>query len=276
MDSEFQNKANIQQIFEKSDDLYQYFENSSTFKYNSYLFLLFLLGLTMTENVKWLCKYIGVHYSNIFDLEYKQYKAKKEINSIIKSVKRNASSLEAEIEQGIQIDLALNLQNNDECSDIEKIVTKKHRITVLGFSVKINITCNKCTTTVFYKNKTDGIDYSKLVAGAGLVGGVNREEWATILYVCGIIRQKFLKGITQLAPYQSLITKMCTSQNESVNRIKLNYTDKKQDYPKSYKTRHALAVIHNNNGLLELLQILRQAEEILKFSNQDLLNIAMI
>ncbi|RIB26484.1 hypothetical protein C2G38_2267176 [Gigaspora rosea] len=66
----------------------------------------------------------------------------------------------------------------------------------------------------------------------------------------------FLKGITQLSPRQSLITKMHTSQNESVNRIKLNYTDKKQDYSKSYRTRHAIAVIHNNNGFLEMLQIL--------------------
>ncbi|KAF0553856.1 ATP dependent DNA helicase [Gigaspora margarita] len=53
--------------------------------------------------------------------------------------------------------------------------------------------------------------------------------------------KEFLKRITQLVPYQSLITKIRTSQNESVNRIKLNYTDKKQDYPKSYKTRYALA-----------------------------------
>ncbi|CAG8754668.1 1516_t:CDS:2, partial [Racocetra fulgida] len=70
--------------------------------------------------------------------------------------------------------------------------------------------------------------------------------------------KEFLKGITQLAPHQSLITKMRTSQNKSVNRIKLNYIDKKQDYLKSYKTCHILAVIYNNNSLLELLQILQQ------------------
>ncbi|CAG8798006.1 7969_t:CDS:2, partial [Racocetra fulgida] len=82
------------------------------------------------------------------------------------------------------------------------------------------------------------------------------------------ILKAFLKGITQLAPHQSLITKMHTSQNESVNRIKLNYTDKKQDYPKSYRTRYALAVIHTNNGFLKILQIF--------FSDQDLLNIGKI
>ncbi|CAG8648457.1 11053_t:CDS:2, partial [Racocetra persica] len=86
----------------------------------------------------------------------------------------------------------------------------------------------------------------------------------------------FLKGIIQLAPHQSLITKIHTSQNEYVNRIKLNYTDKKQDYPKSYRTRYALAVIHNNNSFLEMLQILRQAGKISSFSDQDLLNISKI
>ncbi|CAG8628225.1 12090_t:CDS:2, partial [Gigaspora rosea] len=396
--------------------------------------------LTTTENVKCLHGYVGARYSNIFDLEHRQYKAKKEINSVIKLAKRDASSLESKIEQGIQTDLMLNLQksdinsaliqtlellekesdnsSSDEYSDIEsdqdetsniqeiinllitkgklgsslfvsteiflelilkqpcpkcyniEIVTKKHQIIVSGFSVKINITCTKCSTTVFYKNEADGIDYSKLIASAGLVGGVNREEWVTMLCACesaensanfalraaceqvksqaknekwkyleqpimnfysraiyaACIRagnnsyslptdndlhklhydivmdhlldnynltlpepnligkfniqsnalKEFLKGITQLAPHQSLITNMRTSQNESVNKIKLNYTDKKQDYPKSYKTCHALAVIHNNNGILELLQILRQAGKISKHSNQDLLNIALI
>ncbi|KAF0555149.1 hypothetical protein F8M41_017915 [Gigaspora margarita] len=116
-------------------------------------------GLTITENVKLLYKYIGAHYSNIFDLEYKQYKAEKEINSIIKSAKRDASSLEAEIEQGIQIDLMHNLQKLDIDSTLIQVL-------------------------VFYKNETNGIDYSKLVASAKLVEGVNREEWATMLCAC--------------------------------------------------------------------------------------------
>ncbi|RIB25637.1 hypothetical protein C2G38_2030862 [Gigaspora rosea] len=69
------------------------------------------------------------------------------------------------------------------------IKTKKYQITACGFSVKINITCNKCSTTMFHKNEAAGIDYSKLVAGAGLVGGVNKEEWATMLCACSITRQ---------------------------------------------------------------------------------------
>ncbi|CAG8751401.1 8436_t:CDS:1, partial [Cetraspora pellucida] len=43
-----------------------------------------------------------------------------------------------------------------------------------------------------------------------------------------------------------------------VNRIKLNYTDKKTDYFKSFSARHALAVHHNNNELLTLLETVRK------------------
>ncbi|CAG8714850.1 19513_t:CDS:2, partial [Dentiscutata erythropus] len=316
-DSKFQNRLNIQQTFEKSDDLHQYLENSSTLNYNSRLSLPFLLGLTTTENVKWLRGYVGAHYSNIFELEYKQYKAEKEINTIIKSAKRDANSLEAEIKQGIQTELTFNLQKSDidstliqamsnkiikmqkelnntkkrlcrshqtvialqellekesnnsseddECSDIESdqdlsetlnlqeilnlliikgklgstvfvsteiflelilrqpcpkccntdIVTKKHQIKVSGFLVKINITCNKCSTTVFYKNETDGVDYSKLVAGAGLVGGVNREEWMTMLCACGITRQSGKKQYFQ--KQEAFFQKIQESAESSAN-----------------------------------------------------------
>ncbi|GBC37156.2 DNA helicase RecQ [Rhizophagus irregularis DAOM 181602=DAOM 197198] len=59
---------------------------------------------------------------------------------------------------------------------------------------------------------------------------------------------EFLKRITKLKDDQSLITTIRTSYNEAFNRLKLNYTEKKTDYPKSFKARHALSVIHNNNG----------------------------
>ncbi len=48
-----------------------------------------------------------------------------------------------------------------------------------------------------------------------------------------------------------------TSQNEAVNRIKLNYTDKKTDYPKS-----TLAILHNNNGVEYLLKVAREAKKL--------------
>ncbi|RIB23883.1 hypothetical protein C2G38_2287866 [Gigaspora rosea] len=285
-----QNKSNNQQTFERSDDLLHYIENNPLIVYTGHLSIPYLLELTSTKNVKWLRGFIGAKYSNIFNLEYKHHKAEKEINTIIKSAKRDVDYLEAEIEQGNQPNLVLNLQksninpvliqalgnkitktqnqlnntkkrlrrscnkiislqellenefdnssNDSESSNIEKdqdslsitsktselqeiidtmitksklgsslfvstntflkliinqpclacfntdIKTKKYQITACGFSVKINITCNKCSTTMFHKNEAAGIDYSKLVAGAGLVRGVNKEEWATMLYAC--------------------------------------------------------------------------------------------
>ncbi|KAF0555148.1 ATP dependent DNA helicase [Gigaspora margarita] len=105
------------------------------------------------------------------------------------------------------------------------------------------------------------IEYD-IVLGVAIDGDLNSNKTLADQPISNIqsnALKEFFKGITQLAPHQSLITKIRTSQNESVNRIKLNYMDKKQDYPKSYKTHHALAVIYNNNSLLELLQILGQA-----------------
>ncbi|CAG8797081.1 7101_t:CDS:2, partial [Dentiscutata erythropus] len=259
-DSTFQNKSNTQQTFKRLDNLLYYIENNPSI----------LRG------------FIEAKYSNIFELEYKYYKAEKKINTIIKSAKRDANYLEAKIEQGNQPNLVFNLQksdinfvliqalsnkitktqnqlnntkkrlrysynkiislqellenesdnssNNSENSDIEKdqdflsitsktselqeiintmitksklgsslfvstntfleliinqpcsacfntdITTKKYQIMTCEFSVKINITCNKCSTTMFHKNKEAGIDYLKLVARASLVGGVNKEE----------------------------------------------------------------------------------------------------
>ncbi|CAG8496835.1 10109_t:CDS:10, partial [Cetraspora pellucida] len=63
--------------------------------------------------------------------------------------------------------------------------------------------------------------------------------------------KEFLKQYTKLPQKQSLITNIRTSMNELFNRVKLNYTDKKVDYAKSFSTRHGLAVLHNNNENLE-------------------------
>ncbi|CAG8772932.1 24952_t:CDS:10, partial [Gigaspora margarita] len=87
---------------------------------------------------------------------------------------------------------------------------------------------------------------------------------------------KFLTQIIKLPLGQSLITTICTSQNEAVNHIKLNYTDKKTNYPKSYSARHVLAILHSNYGLIEVLKITHQASNFQEFSEQDLINIEKI
>ncbi|CAB4438117.1 unnamed protein product [Rhizophagus irregularis] len=48
---------------------------------------------------------------------------------------------------------------------------------------------------------------------------------------------------------QGLVTTLCTSHNEAFNRKILKYLDKRIDYWASYSTRHALAVLDQNDGL---------------------------
>ncbi|CAG8466147.1 14813_t:CDS:2 [Racocetra fulgida] len=76
--------------------------------------------------------------------------------------------------------------------------------------------------------------------------------------------EEFLRKIMKLLNQQSLITTIRTSVNEAINQLKLNYTDKKTDYPKSFAARHVLAVLHNNVGLVEI-QIVQQGLETMQF-----------
>ncbi len=84
-----------------------------------------------------------------------------------------------------------------------------------------------------------------------------------------------LEAIFRLPIGQEIGTTTRTSQNEAFNRVKLIYTSKLIDYTASYQTRHALAILHNNEGICELVNIARQASNA-SLSNQDLLNITKI
>src|SRR6266498_2566705 len=61
-----------------------------------------------------------------------------------------------------------------------------------------------------------------------------------------------LETIFRLPINQGIGTKTRTSQNEAFNRLKLVYLDKRIDYWKSYPVRHALAILHNNEGICEM------------------------
>ncbi|RHZ59174.1 hypothetical protein Glove_365g52 [Diversispora epigaea] len=84
-----------------------------------------------------------------------------------------------------------------------------------------------------------------------------------------------LEFIFKLPFGQGIGTTTRTSQNEAFNRVKLVYTSKLIDYPVSYQSRHALAILHNNEGICEILRIARQVYNI-PLSHQDLLNISKI
>src|SRR2546423_426973 len=85
-----------------------------------------------------------------------------------------------------------------------------------------------------------------------------------------------LGEIFQLNVGQSLITDARTSQNEAFNRQKLSFVSKLIDYWKTYSVRHALAVIHNNSGLLSMLQHICAQKGLTLFSENDIRNIEHI
>ncbi|CAG8538925.1 11763_t:CDS:10, partial [Scutellospora calospora] len=67
-----------------------------------------------------------------------------------------------------------------------------------------------------------------------------------------------------------------TSQNKAFNRVKLVYLDKKIDYWKSYAARHALAVLHYNEGYTHLFSEIREIYCGKPFESEDIYNISMI
>ncbi|CAG8636544.1 8634_t:CDS:10, partial [Funneliformis mosseae] len=87
---------------------------------------------------------------------------------------------------------------------------------------------------------------------------------------------EFLKKTTKFKENQSLIMTIRTSYNEVFNHLKLNYTEKKIDYPKSFRACHVLLIIHNNNGFIELQRKVRIAGNLASFSDQDEKNLFKI
>ena len=88
--------------------------------------------------------------------------------------------------------------------------------------------------------------------------------------------KKMLEKIFIFKKGQSLITSNRTCKNESFNRIKLNYHSKTTEFWKSFRTRHSLAVLHNNNGVLEMMNSVRNTGLLNSFSVQDIINIKKI
>ena len=88
--------------------------------------------------------------------------------------------------------------------------------------------------------------------------------------------RQFLRECFYIPTKQSLITHIRTSHNEAFNRVKLCFQDKKIDFWKTYRTRHALAILQYNNGLLNMLEITRSACNLQQYSEKDKENIGKI
>ncbi|CAG8798516.1 699_t:CDS:2, partial [Gigaspora margarita] len=73
----------------------------------------------------------------------------------------------------------------------------------------------------------------------------------------------YLKLTFHLPAGQSLVTMLQTSHNEARNRVKLMFNNKILDYWKSYKARHVLAIIYNNDNFISI-QDIRYEDEIVQ------------
>ncbi|CAB4410951.1 unnamed protein product [Rhizophagus irregularis] len=83
--------------------------------------------------------------------------------------------------------------------------------------------------------------------------------------------RKMLLTIFRLPIQQSLVTQYRTTYNEAFNRKILRFLDKRIDYWASYKARHALAVIDNNEGLNCMMNTVCETAD---FSSHDQHNIS--
>ncbi len=86
--------------------------------------------------------------------------------------------------------------------------------------------------------------------------------------------RKMLLTIFKIPIQQSLVTQYRTTYNEAFNRKILRFLDKRIDFWASYKARHALAVIDNNEGLYCMMKTVREASQSHDFSSHDQNNIA--
>uniref|UniRef100_U9TP61 DNA 3'-5' helicase n=1 Tax=Rhizophagus irregularis (strain DAOM 181602 / DAOM 197198 / MUCL 43194) TaxID=747089 RepID=U9TP61_RHIID len=85
--------------------------------------------------------------------------------------------------------------------------------------------------------------------------------------------RSFITTIFRIPSGQGLVTTFRTSHNETFNRKILKYLDKRIDYWASYSTRHALAVLDQNDGLDVMISKVRAAATEKDFSYSDICNI---
>lgn len=101
-----------------------------------------------------------------------------------------------------------------------------------------------------------------ICVGRKFVGSSRIQLKEPTLKTCTLFEQNQLKSmlesIFKLPIGQGIGTITRTSQNEAFNRVKLIYTSRLIDYSASYQTRRALAILHNNEGICEMVNIARQ------------------
>ncbi len=91
------------------------------------------------------------------------------------------------VSTNIFLELILN-QPCVTCYDINSS-NRKTKIRTDGLGICVTSICMVCSDESEYYNERPGDNFSKCLAGAGLVGGVNREELRSMIALLGITRQ---------------------------------------------------------------------------------------
>ena len=79
-------------------------------------------------------------------------------------------------------------QSCSYCGEI-RLNYKKTKVTTVGFSVKILVSCQLCETFNEFTNESLDVNFNACIATAGLVGGTNRRSLQMIFACTGISLQ---------------------------------------------------------------------------------------
>jgi hypothetical protein len=85
--------------------------------------------------------------------------------------------------------ISLVLQQSCSYCGETRLTYKKTKITTVGFSVKILVSCQLCEMSVEFTNESLGVNLNSCVATAGLVGGINRRSLQMVFAYAGISLQ---------------------------------------------------------------------------------------
>ncbi|CAI2200567.1 4029_t:CDS:2, partial [Funneliformis geosporum] len=169
--------------------LLQYLETNSDIRYDGALLMPFYLGLTTKENVEWLHGYVSETYSNLFEEIRELYKVELARDKLFKTAKRKAEEISNDDE--IEFDEESQMANNNL---VQKLIQKGKLGSTIFINTteylslvvaqpcstcnnfKVSTTCKQCHTITIFTNESTKMNFLRVVAGAGLLGGVNREE----------------------------------------------------------------------------------------------------
>ncbi|CAG8836893.1 45218_t:CDS:2, partial [Gigaspora margarita] len=169
-----------------------------------------IADINKLKNVQWLHRYIGNHFSNIFSIEKQIYQDEKEMANLI-NLEKQVSNLQKILERESdslsedEIDDDENGYNSeDEIQELQELIQFLIFKGKLGSSFFIStelfltyILNQKCSTLkIFYENEMPGIEFSNLVAVAGLAGSINHKDRKSQYFQN---QEKFFNGIKAAA-----------------------------------------------------------------------------